>query len=58
MCTYIVNYQKKKKKWITSPPNVPKLCGSGGEHIRNCIEDGTLQFCTLVDYIYVYEMSF
>ena len=64
MCTYIVNYQKKKKNGLPPsggewpPPNVPKLCGSGGEHIRNCIEDGTIQFCTLVDYIYVYEMSF
>ena len=40
------------------PPNVPKLCGSGGEHIRNCIDDETIQFYILVDYIYVYKMPF
>ena len=66
-CTKIKIYiysqlpKKKKKNALPlpggecppPPPNVPKLCGSGGEHIINSIEDRTLQFCTLVDHIYV-----
>ena len=62
MCTYIVNCQKKKDyfpRGVSGFPLMHQNCANLAAKISEIVfEDGTIQFCSLVDYIYVYEMSF